>query len=41
MKRLLEMALQKKQLSPDWARRDPELASLHGDPRFAALLQKP
>ncbi|MGC8947080.1 MAG: TPR end-of-group domain-containing protein, partial [Anaerolineae bacterium] len=36
--RLLETALQKRQTSPAWARQDPDLRSLHGDPRFEALV---
>jgi tetratricopeptide (TPR) repeat protein len=36
--RLLEIALQKRQVSRQWARRDPDLRSLHGDPRFEALV---
>ena len=36
--RLLEIALQKRQASREWARRDPDLRSLHGDPRFEELV---
>jgi tetratricopeptide (TPR) repeat protein len=36
--RLLEIALQKRQVSRQWARRDPDLRSLHGDPRFEKLV---
>jgi tetratricopeptide (TPR) repeat protein len=36
--RLLEIALQKRQVSRQWARRDPDLRSLHGDPRFEELV---
>jgi len=36
--RLLEIALQKRQVSREWARRDPDLRSLHGDPRFEELV---
>jgi tetratricopeptide (TPR) repeat protein len=36
--RLLEIALQKRQASREWARRDPDLRSLHGDPRFEKLV---
>jgi len=36
--RLLEIALQKRQASREWARRDPDLRSLHGDPRFEELM---
>ena len=36
--RLLEIALQKRQVSRQWARRNPDLRSLHGDPRFEELV---
>jgi len=36
--RLLEIALQKRQVPREWARRDPDLRSLHGDPQFEALV---
>ena len=36
--RLLEIALQKRQVSRKWARRDPDLRSLYSDPRFEELV---
>ena len=36
--RLLEIALEKRQVPRDWARQDPDLESLHDDPRFWALV---
>jgi tetratricopeptide (TPR) repeat protein len=35
---LLKIALEKKQTSLDWARRDPDFESLRSDPRFIALV---
>jgi hypothetical protein len=35
---LLEIALAKKRLLPQWARHDPEFASIKDDPRFGALV---
>lgn len=36
--RLLDIALQKRQVPKAWARRDPELSALHGHPRFEQLV---
>ena len=36
---LLGVALTKKQVQPGWARIDPELSNLNGDPRFKALIE--
>jgi tetratricopeptide (TPR) repeat protein len=36
--RLLAIALQQQQVSPDWARRDPDFVTLHADPRFWELV---
>jgi hypothetical protein len=35
---LLEVALAKKQLLPQWARHDPEFAFIKDDPRYGALV---
>jgi tetratricopeptide (TPR) repeat protein len=35
---LLKVALEKKQVSPAWARRDPDFDFIRDDPRFKALL---
>ncbi len=36
--RLLQIALEKKQVSLEWARRDPDFDAIRDDPRFQALL---
>ena len=36
----LEKALTERPDMRDWASRDPDLASLHGDPRFEALVER-
>ena len=36
--RLLQVAMEKRQTSREWAAQDPDLESLHGDPRFARLV---
>lgn len=35
---LLKVALERKQVSPTWAKRDSDLESLRDDPRFQALV---
>ena len=39
--RLLAVAMEKRQASPAWARRDPDFALLHDDPRFWAIVGQP
>jgi hypothetical protein len=34
---MLDIALQKRQTSRQWARQSPDLRALHGDPRFEQL----
>jgi len=37
---LLRIALEKREVSVGWARRDPDFEGLRNDPRFAALLDE-
>jgi hypothetical protein len=37
---LLQVALDKGQLQPGWARIDPEFSYIKDDPRFQALLER-
>jgi tetratricopeptide (TPR) repeat protein len=37
---LLKMALEKREISLEWAERDPDFDSLRGDPRFAELIEE-